>query len=227
MERTCSGRAFFLKEIGPKGLKELKTKSVFVVGCGGLGSFVLTYLSRLGLKKLIIVDFDKVELHNLDRQILFDIKDINKEKTEITKQKTSQFTKTTAFSTKIENIDKNKEMLKEFKEADIILDCLDAYCSKQFLFNLCLQHNKTLVYATVLGTKGYTMIINKKNQDKAKMLIMKKPEKTEENGVYSLSVAQVASIQTNLCIKHLLGKKQESKLYISNAWNNEVKQLRL
>ena len=76
-------RQIILKNIGPIGQKKILNSSVLVVGAGGLGSPVLFYLAALGIGKIGIVDHDKVDISNLNRQILFDTKDIKKPKSKI------------------------------------------------------------------------------------------------------------------------------------------------
>ena len=73
-------RQIVLKNIGPIGQKKLLNSSVLVVGAGGLGSPVLIYLSGAGIGNIGIVDHDKVDISNLQRQILFENKDIKKSK---------------------------------------------------------------------------------------------------------------------------------------------------
>ena len=76
-----------LKNIGLKGQKKLLLSKVFILGMGGLGSPVSIYLASAGIGTLGIADFDKIELSNLQRQILFDHKNINKYKVETAKKK--------------------------------------------------------------------------------------------------------------------------------------------
>jgi len=71
-------RQIILKKIGVLGQKKLLKSSVLIVGAGGLGSPVAIYLAALGIGKIGIVDYDKVEISNLARQIIFTNNDINK-----------------------------------------------------------------------------------------------------------------------------------------------------
>ena len=75
-----------LKNIGIDGQKKLLISKVFILGMGGLGSPVSMYLASAGIGNLGIADFDNVELSNLQRQVLFDQKSINKSKVEIAKK---------------------------------------------------------------------------------------------------------------------------------------------
>ena len=76
-----------LKNIGIDGQKKLLISKVFILGMGGLGSPISMYLASAGIGTLGIADFDNVEISNLQRQVLFDQKSINKSKVEIAKKK--------------------------------------------------------------------------------------------------------------------------------------------
>ena len=71
-------RQLILNEIGPKGQKKINNSSVIIIGLGGLGSSVLQYLSAAGVGKIGLVDYDKVELSNLNRQVIYKRDDIKK-----------------------------------------------------------------------------------------------------------------------------------------------------
>ena len=71
-------RQYMLDEIGVEGQIKIKQAKVLVVGAGGLGCPVLQYLGAAGVGTIGIIDFDKVEIHNLHRQILFTANDIGK-----------------------------------------------------------------------------------------------------------------------------------------------------
>ena len=73
-------RQIILKKVGAIGQKKLLKSSVLIVGAGGLGSPISIYLSALGVGKIGIVDKDKVELSNLNRQVIFETQDLKKEK---------------------------------------------------------------------------------------------------------------------------------------------------
>ena len=79
-------RHILLDEIGINGQEKLAQATVAVVGCGGLGCAVLPYLVSSGVGKLILIDDDKIELSNLQRQVLYTDENIGKLKAEITAQ---------------------------------------------------------------------------------------------------------------------------------------------
>ena len=76
-------RQLILKKIGIIGQKKLLKSSVLIVGAGGLGSPIAIYLTSLGVGKIGLVDKDNIEMSNLARQIIFDTKDIKKNKSSV------------------------------------------------------------------------------------------------------------------------------------------------
>ena len=76
-----------LKKIGISGQKKIFNAKVLIIGVGGLGCPVLTYLAASGVGTIGIVDFDKVEISNLNRQTLFTVKDVGKFKVNQAKEK--------------------------------------------------------------------------------------------------------------------------------------------
>ena len=80
-------RQIILKDLGPIGQKKIIKSSVLIIGAGGLGCPVIDYLSRAGVGRIGVVDFDKVSLSNIHRQSLFSSKDLNKYKVDVLKKK--------------------------------------------------------------------------------------------------------------------------------------------
>ena len=78
-------RQIILNEVGPEGQQKLKKASVLIIGIGGLGSSVIQYLNAAGVGKIGIVDYDKVELSNLNRQLIYKDSDIGKSKVDVAK----------------------------------------------------------------------------------------------------------------------------------------------
>ena len=76
-------RQLILKKIGIIGQKKLLKSSVLIVGAGGLGSPIAIYLTSLGVGKIGLIDKDNIEMSNLARQIIFDTKDIKKNKSSV------------------------------------------------------------------------------------------------------------------------------------------------
>ena len=139
-----------LKNIGIDGQKKLLISKVFILGMGGLGSPVSMYLTSAGIGTLGIADFDNVELSNLQRQVLFDQKSINKSKVEIAKKKLLLMNpklKINVYKNKItkENVDKI------IKKYDVIVDGSDNFETKYLINDSCVKNKKTLISAALRG----------------------------------------------------------------------------
>lgn len=95
-ENKQYSRHLILDEIGEKGQLRLKNAKVLVIGAGGLGCPVLQYLTAAGVGTIGVVDGDKIEISNLQRQILFTTSDIGKYKVNVAVEK---LTKLNPFGT--------------------------------------------------------------------------------------------------------------------------------
>ncbi|EIT0950321.1 ThiF family adenylyltransferase [Staphylococcus pseudintermedius] len=110
--------------INPVNLQEkISRKTVTIIGCGGIGTVVIDNLQRMGIKKLILIDFDKVEKSNLNRQIIFDETDIGKSKEEVVADKVFKEVQVQYINKKI--VCENDLDIKRLQDTDIIVNCAD------------------------------------------------------------------------------------------------------
>ena len=117
-----------LKKIERSGQKKIFSANVLIISLGGLGCPLITYLTASGVGKIGIVDYDKVEISNLNRQILFNPKDIGKSKVKQVKKTINKFSK----KTKIITFEKNyhtKILIKLLRI--LILSVMELITSKQ------------------------------------------------------------------------------------------------
>jgi len=129
-------KQIILKQVGILGQKKISSTKVLIVGVGGLGCPVVLYLANLGIKNIGIVDHDKVDLSNLNRQILFNTKDIGKFKVDRAKkflQKVNEKIKINTYKTKI--IKNNIQNI--LNKYDIICDCSDNFTTRYLLNDFC------------------------------------------------------------------------------------------
>ncbi len=146
-------RNIALSEIGVAGQMHLLDAKILVIGAGGLGSPVILYLSAAGVGTIGIIDSDRVELSNLQRQILYGSSLLGK-------------SKASAAATRINdlNTDVNIISYKEFFNAknaskiiegyDIIADCSDNFTTRYLINDTCFALKKTLVSAAIIGFTG-------------------------------------------------------------------------
>lgn len=141
----------------------ISNKRVLVIGCGGLGSFVIEGLARIGFGHIGICDYDVIEESNLNRQILTTEKNIGKSKVEeanIRIKKINNNISIRVFKEKYPNKELDKEML----EYDIVVDCLDNIATRKILEQKCIEVEKPLVYGSIAGNYGYCGVSSKDNQ---------------------------------------------------------------
>ena len=146
-------RQMFLKEVGQIGQMKLKNSSVLIVGAGGLGHPAIQYLASSGVGNLGILDFDKVELSNLHRQILFTPDDIGKFKAETAKERALAINK--SIQVDVQNSRINESNIEEIAgKYNIILDCTDNLKTKFLIHDYCYFFKKDLVQASIYQLEG-------------------------------------------------------------------------
>ncbi len=151
-------RQMVIRGFGREGQEKLKKAKVFIAGAGGLGSAVSTYLAVAGVGTIRIVDYDIVELSNLNRQILYWQDDIGRNKTDPASEKLKRLNP----DIKIEAI---KEMIIEANVSDLVADCdliidgMDNLPTRQLLNKTALQKNIPFIHGAVYGFEGRAMTV--------------------------------------------------------------------
>ncbi len=146
-------RHLMLAEIGEEGQAILSRSVVGVFGAGGLGSAALFYLAASGVGSLRIVDYDRVSLDNLQRQILYTTADIGRPKARSAQGSLS------LLNPEIEIVPLNTRLVASNADAllapcTVALDCGDNFTMRDTLNSACLRQGKTLVSAAAVGFTG-------------------------------------------------------------------------
>ncbi len=203
-------RQIILKKIGVIGQKKLLKSRILIIGAGGLGSPIAVYLTALGVGNIGIVDKDKVEISNLNRQIIFEYKDINENKstTAIKKlKKINPDVKLESFKKKL-----TKKNIEEIAEKfDIIVDGSDNFKTRFLVNDYCLKKKKILVSGAISKFDGhvYTFNFSKKHSPCLRCFIPKMPndletDNCEHDGVLGPLAGIIGSIQANEVVKEIL-----------------------
>lgn len=167
MENNRYQRQILLHEIGETGQQKLLNAKVLVVGAGGLGCSALQYLTAAGIGTIGIVDYDVVELTNLQRQTLYATEDIGKLKVDAAVRKLySQNPDVTFKSFRVELTTKNA--LEIFSEFDIIMDGTDNFQTRYLINDACVILKKTLIYGAVLRFEGQVGVFNHRTNENKK-----------------------------------------------------------
>ena len=201
-----------LKKIGISGQKKILSSKVLVIGVGGLGCPLITYLAASGVGKIGIVDFDKVEVSNLNRQTLFGINDVWKFKVDQAKKKIRKLNKKIniiTFKKKINSRNINN-ILKSF---DIICDGTDNFNTRYLINDYCLQNNKILISAAISKFDGHLFKFNFKIKGPCFRCFMPEMPDLENNcqteGLFSPVAGIIGSLQANEVLKSILNLKKD------------------
>ncbi len=152
-------RQIMLKELGIAGQEKLSVAKVLVIGAGGLGCPALQYLAAAGVGSIGIVDFDVVELSNLQRQTLFNVEDIGKSKSITAAEKLKRFNPDIQFHAHDLKLD-SRNALGLFREYDMVLDGTDNFTTRYLVNDACVLLDKPLVYGAVLRFEGQVGVFN-------------------------------------------------------------------
>ncbi len=186
-----------------KGMTEkLQKSTVGIAGCGGLGSNAAVALVRAGVGNLIIADFDKVELSNLNRQYYF-LSDIGKNKTDALKNHLLNINPDLNLTLYNEKI--TPDNIKIFEKADILIEAFDKNTEKQMLIEeWCLFTNKPIVCGS--GLSGYSDISSIKVEKYDNIYICGEQKTDMTIGLSAPKVAIVANLQAATVIKLIMGR---------------------
>ena len=225
-------KQIILKKIGINGQKKIFKSKVLIIGIGGLGCPLLTYLAASGVGTIGIVDHDKVELSNLNRQTLFVTKDIGKFKVIQAKNyinKINRKIKIKTFKLKV-SLSNIKSIMKGF---DIICDGTDNYETRYIINDQCKMSKKVLISAAISKFDGHLFKFNfKKNGCCYRCFMPEKP--TAENncdaeGIFSPIAGILGSLQANEVLKTILDFKDDlnNQMIIFDSIKSNLRNIKL
>ncbi|HSR62748.1 MAG TPA: molybdopterin-synthase adenylyltransferase MoeB [Gammaproteobacteria bacterium] len=157
-------RQIMLPEIDAKGQQRLADARVLIIGLGGLGSSASLYLGAAGVGELVLVDFDQVDLSNLQRQILHTTGDIGRKKTESARDSLQAINPYTRL-TLIDHKPDKKEMLDEAAKANVIIDASDNFDTRFAVNRACFRTGTPLVSGAAIRFEAQVSVFNPRNPD--------------------------------------------------------------
>ena len=225
-------KQIILKNIGINGQKKIFNSRVLVIGIGGLGSPLLTYLATSGVGTIGVVDFDKVELSNLNRQTLFVTKDIGKFKVNQAKTYISKLNKKIRVKVYKKKITASniKSIIKNF---DIICDGTDNFDTRYLINDQCKKSKKILISAAISKYDGHLFKFNFKKKGSCYRCFMPEKPILENNcdtdGIFSPVAGVLGSLQANEVLKTILDIKKDlnNQIIIFDAIKTNFRTLKL
>jgi len=225
-------KQIILKKIGISGQKKIQNAKVLIIGMGGLGCPLLTYLVSSGVHNIGIVDHDKVEISNLNRQILFNSSDIGKFKVIQAKIKINKIynkIKINIYKTKITK----RNIKKILKNYEIICDGTDNFETRYLINDHCKKNKKILISAAISKFDGQLFKFNfKKKGPCFRCFMPEKPDKEincGSEGIFSPLAGILGSLQANEVLKTILGLKDDldNNMLIFNSLKTTLRKVKI
>ena len=207
----------------PEENQLLSNKRVCVVGCGGLGGYVIEMLARIGIGHLTVVDSDVFEKSNWNRQILSEEGNLGKSKALAARDRIQQINSEISLRAVEAFLDEKtgKEILENH---DLVVDALDSLTSRLILGALCKELNLPLVHGAIAGWYGQVTSIFPGDDSLDKIYRRSLSKGIEKNlGNLSFTPALIAALQVSETVKILLGRGDllRKQLLFVDLLNNE------
>ena len=147
-----------LKEVGARGQGKLRASRVLVVGCGGLGVPVISYLAGAGIGRLGLVDGDRLESSNLHRQTMYALADVGQLKAELATARVRALNPDVDVQTYPVRLDATNapEIIAQY---DLVIDCTDNFATKFLLNDVCVQKRVPVIFSSVYQYEGQLQVV--------------------------------------------------------------------
>ena len=219
-----------LARVGEDGQRRLAASRVLLIGCGALGSVLASTLVRAGVGRLTLVDRDLLELHNLQRQVLFDEQDVAEAlpKAEAAARRLRRINSSVEVVALVQDVTAhNVESL--VAGADLVLDGTDNLETRYLINDACVKAGKAWIYGGVIGTSGMTM--NMVPGGPCLRCVFPTPPPPgslptcETAGVLGAAPAVIASLQATEAIKLICGGEPARGLLSVDIWTRRFQQV--
>jgi adenylyltransferase/sulfurtransferase len=225
-------KQIILKKIGVMGQKKISSTKVLVVGVGGLGCPLVMYLANTGLGSIGLIDNDKVDLSNLNRQIIFNTADLGKSKVVQAKKFLNKLNKKVKVTTYKNRLTK-KNIKKILNDYDIICDCSDNFTTRYLLNDYSLKNKKILISAAISKFDAQIFNFNfKKNVPCYRCFMPEIPDldvKCDSEGILPTVAGIAGTLQANEVVKSIIDKNNEliGKMIVFNTLSLNFRKIKL
>ncbi len=216
-----------LPEIDAEGQQRLADARVLIIGLGGLGSSSSVYLAAAGVGHLVLVDFDEVDISNLQRQIVHATKDIGRLKVDSAAEHLLELNPEIQV-TKIDHRIENEELEEQIKSSSVVLDCSDNFQTRFAINDACVKHKIPLVSGAAIRFEAQVSVFDSRHEDSPCYRCLYGNEAEVEqtctaNGVISPLLGIVGSIQACEAMKIImnLGETLEGRLLLLDVMHME------
>lgn len=202
-------RQILLPEIGIEGQQRLLEARVLILGMGGLGCPVATYLATSGVGELELVDPDQVDLSNLQRQILHGTPDLGVAKVQSARRRLQELNPRVRISTHEGRLE-GAALLRSVRDADVVVDATDNFGARLAINRACVKARRPLVSGAVIRLQGQLSSYRLDQPSRACFAclhgeVSEAPERCSENGVLSAAAGVIGTLQAAETLKLLAG----------------------
>ena len=203
------GKHLMLREIGVKGQKRIKAARVVVAGAGALGSPVIQYLAAAGVGTIKVVDFDDVNLSNLQNQVIHSSRDLKRPKVASAKDTVRNINRSIVFEE--ENVKLEADNILDVIDGyDLVIDCTDNYPARYLINDACVICGIPLIYGAIYQFEGTVGIFNLNGGPCFRCAFPAPPPAglvptCAEGGAISPLPGIIGSIQANEALKLIVG----------------------
>lgn len=226
-------RQIMLPEVDLEGQQRLLNSRVLIIGMGGLGSPLAAYLAAAGVGCLAISDPDRVDLSNLQRQILHFTPDLGKLKTASAAETLQAINPQVSIEPLPRRLD-GEDLTRQVEEADVVADCSDNFATRFALNAACVKARKPLVSGAAIRMQGQLSVFMPAQSGGPCYRCLYPEQGEEENrcsetGVLAPVVGVIGSLQAVETIKCLLGKETvlSGRLLLFDALRMEWQSIKL
>jgi len=226
-------RHLILPEVGMAGQLRLKRSSALIVGAGGLGNPLLQYLAAAGVGRLGLVDFDVIDLTNLQRQVMYGTKDVGRKKIDVAKDRLNAINPNVDVQT-YESRLTSENAMDILKEYDVVIDGTDNFPTRYLVNDASVLLRKPNVYGSIFRFEGQASVFWAAKGPCYRCLYAEPPPpglvpSCAEGGVLGVLPGIIGSIQALEAIKILLGKGDilVGRLLVFDAMRMGFRELKL
>jgi adenylyltransferase/sulfurtransferase len=226
-------RQIMLPQIGYEGQQRLAGARVLLIGLGGLGSPAAMYLAAAGTGHLVLVDFDTVELTNLQRQIVHRTADIGEHKAVSAKNNLLAINPEIRIDALTHALDAD-ELEAQVRQADVVIDACDNYATRFEINAACVRQRTPLVSGAAIRLEGQLSVFDKRDSDSPCYNCLypqagEDEETCSNSGVLAPVVGIIGSIQALEAIKLIcdIGKTLHGRVLILDALTLQWRTMKL
>jgi adenylyltransferase/sulfurtransferase len=218
-----------LAGFGPEAQTKLKASSVLVVGVGGLGCPALLYLAAAGVGRLVVIDPDRVELSNLQRQLLFATEDIGQPKAKTAAHRLRALNPEIVIEAIVARFDR-ANALALVGAADVVVDGSDNFATRYLVNDACVLAGRPFVHAAIQGFEGQASVFNWRGGPTYRCLFPAPPPpgagpSCSEAGVLGVLPGMLGTLQATETIKLLagIGEPLSGRVLLWDAWSLSIR----